>query len=168
MVQQKRILGPLRVLDLVIIALVVLVGGALAYTFFVSGESDASPMQEVQADWTIVVKEVRSDLVDIVQVGDKVRLDVAAPVVGEVVEVRKQPTMVEVPDAEGNLVSQPSKLLYDLYISVHGEATYNEVNLYIDGRPYKINDSMDVYSNRWHYKGAIVTLEWSGTGSEGE
>lgn len=166
MAQQKRILGPLRALDLAVIALILLIGGVLAYTFLLSDESDASPMREVTATWTVVVKEVRPELTDTVQVGDTVRLDVAAPVAGEVIQVRTQPTMVEVPDAEGNLVAQPSKLNNDLYITVQGPATYNEVNLYIDGRPYKLNDSVDVYSTRWHFKGAFVELTW--TGSEGE
>lgn len=157
MAARKRVLGPLTWIDLIIIGLIV-VGAVAGVLVYINMAGKVGPMEEVEATWTILVPDIRAELAEKVKVGEEVRLDVAADAAGKVTDFVARPAKVEVPTADGKLVTQDSQVKYDLLITVKGPGEYNGINLYVGGRPLKLNDTIDIYSNAWHYRGVCADI----------
>lgn len=115
-----RLFGKINLIDLLVIVFIILLIGrfAVRLDFNKINEGQGVETNEKEFKYTVFVEKVRPVTVNAVKPGDIVRDGKTNVVIGEVVEVRSEPHVAEIPTSDGELALAESKIYKDMYIKL--------------------------------------------------
>lgn len=155
MTEATRKRDPKTVAFLLLLAAVVVGGMAL---FFTGVGADLSEPREVRL--TFYAKELEHEVAEMVKVGDPVFSDPGGMLVGEIVDVELEPTIMPVPDCEGGLhaAADPTQDAVTVVIAAQGREGNGIVA--IDNQVVQAGTQFTLVSTEYVLKGVLTSVDF--------
>lgn len=157
--EKYRLFGIINPIDLAVMLVIILAGVFVARVVFGVGAGMNAPGIDT-ATVTMVAAKVRDVEKSKLEPGTTVRKKNGTPL-GEIVSVRIEPALTEVPTADGRLVQARSELLSDVTIVLRSRGTQTEQGFDVDGTLVRENMEVQFSTPTFQAMGRIQDLEIS-------
>lgn len=149
-----RLFGRLNVVDLLVVLLVIVLV-VFAYLRFASGE-------ETAVRTTLVVDDVRNPIAE--QIAEQLPAeesvrDRSGTPLGRLIDVEVLPSPVEVPTADGQLVTDESELYSDVWMVVEGTGQQSEHEIRIESVRLRVGHTLVISGPGWEVSAEIRDVE---------
>ncbi|MGI6345012.1 MAG: DUF4330 domain-containing protein [Bacillota bacterium] len=143
MIDKKgRLFGRINILDLLVILVVLLGAGKLAYDRFNAGQI-VNPQGE-----RLLIQfqgDVLNQVAEVMQVGDKIYDKLTGVYLGEVVELDVSPVPVAVADGRGNIVWADSPRSSQVRLTIAADGTVTPTDYRIGAVSIRVGESRTLY-----------------------
>ncbi len=152
--EKGKLFGIINIVDLIIILLVILVAGGIAYKF-----THKSAQGEIKTvEFQVLVPCIRPELAAAVSVGDKMVSGSSYTAV-TVKDINIQPGYSVNLDARGQKVEAYDPYLVDLFVTNEGQVNLSSATITMGGQEIRVGKDYYVKSLDYELKGTITKVD---------
>lgn len=150
-----RLFGKINIIDLLVVLLI----AAVVARFAISTRNKPTSIETKTIQAMFLVKDVREATSSVIKVGDVVREVKTNVVLGEVTDVRVEPSQVFVDTADGRVVAATHPVFNDVYITVEGKGTASSNAVVIGNSEIRIGTSLVLTTNIYSVTSTVVGIQ---------
>lgn len=157
--EKGRLFGRISVVDLLVVAVVLVLGFAV-YSRFFTKETTATMVENDRFTYTLRIHNVRNVTAEALRVGDAIYAATNDTPLGVIRDIRVEDCYLETSTMDGSLVYAPSEDRYSIYLTVDAEGVISN-DRYYASRTYElgVNGSVGFYTKYVQTSGTVWQLD---------
>ncbi|HHY16559.1 MAG TPA: DUF4330 domain-containing protein [Firmicutes bacterium] len=157
--EKGRIFGRVSIIDFAVI--IVLVAGAVwfGYSMFARNLKTDVAARQQDTEIVVVTTGIRSTTGEAIAKGGKIFEFKTGACIGEITDVKVEPTHVWLVEGDGKWVMTESKDRVDAFVTIHGTARIGENVITMNGVEIRVGGSLSLKTKFAAFQGYVMTMD---------
>ncbi len=152
-----RLFGKINIIDLLIVLLIIVIAGG-AYQVFLGGKSK-QVIETSKVIYEFEITNINMDFIDAINPGDPIRDNVRGNELGTVVgKASRNATMLNEDIINGKYVIADVPDMYDVIITIEGQANITPANIIIGGAEIKVGKKFSIKGKGYANQGFVTKI----------